>query len=362
MNLSEIRNMIYMMLQETGSNSVFSQSTIDALVNSRYFRICRSKPWSFLVKESRIPVTCTTISSESSGNILNVNSVSGMAIGRKITVMNATDYEEVQIGNIIGDVITLTGSGLVRTYSSGDRVCINNYYLPSDCWKLISVRDLSVPRCLKVIDVNQADHSIPRRSSSGEALMFYVGGTDISREPLLSGSYSMSSGSNSTDVICSSLSGNTDDYYSGWVLTNITTGASKRIRSYNSSLKKIILEESISGQTAGNSFYLAPDLVEIFLYPVPDNNGVLDIRYRMIPPKLFNNYDMPVLPEAYHILIVYGVMIDLGISDRNNPRAAKSINLFETLEHELFLQMSDEFSSITESEIYAMKAVDDDTF
>ncbi|MCD6310442.1 MAG: hypothetical protein J7M18_06980 [Candidatus Eremiobacteraeota bacterium] len=358
MNLSDLRNKIYIMLHESGNNSIFSESTLNDFINSRYFRVCRARPWSFLLKEAKIELFRTTVSSPSTGNTLNVTSTSGMGIGRKLVVIDGMNSEHVRITGIEGNVITLEGSGLVNTYDSGADVIIDNYFLPVDCWKLLFARVQEEQPKLRITKIDESGKIQLHRSNYGKPGSLLIGGICIDREPFSTDSYSAGSGSDSVSIVCSDLSAITDDYYKGWMMMNITRGQSTRVRSYISDSKTLILENAIPDQAEDDSFYLAPYLTEFFLYPLPDNNITLQLHYRMIPPKLVNDEDVPVIPGAYHILLAYGVMVDLCAADRNRMGAENSLITFTRLEQELFLQMADEYTSVPGAEMLSMDTGD----
>ncbi|MCL5036893.1 MAG: hypothetical protein M1269_07250 [Chloroflexi bacterium] len=353
MNLSEIRTKIYTMLQESGSNSIFSNTTIDDFINSRYFRICRARPWNFLLGEKNIPVVVTTVSSESTGTTLHVDSVSGMSAGRKLIVTDGNNFEQVTISEISGETVTLEGTGLSGTYNEGDKAALDNYFMPQDCWKIISAKDPSSGSRPGVISAEQAEAKGIGRNSLGNISKIITGGINTTKEPL-SGLYAMGAGSDGETVVCGSLSGNTYDYYAGWMLMNTERNNSTRIISYTSSSKTLKIEKNISTQTEGDSFYITPRFQEFYFDAIPDPGTVVQLAYRMIPAALNNDEDVPVLPEAYHILLVYGVMVDLSAADRNNIRAGNSTTLFHNLENELFLQMADEYSAASEAEMLSM--------
>jgi len=359
MNLSEIRTQILVELQASVNNCVFSTATINNLINQKYMLLMRRRLWSFLLKEATVSTVYTTVSATSTSTTLNATSVAGMSVGRKLVVSDGTNFEEVYISSISGTIITLTGTGLSESYAADSYIFVDNYFLPSDCWKVLSVKDFSVPRNLDIRRTATVDRELTQRKSYGDPRVIYIAGTNLMREPA-SGTYAMDTSSSTTSVIETQLTGTTTDYYKGWTCFNVTRDLSATVSAYNASTKTLTLESAITAQVATDTFYLIPRLTEFFLYPLANTSRALNFRYKLLPEKLLNNRDVPIMPDAYHMLLVYEVMVALATADRYNKRAGTNIGTYAALSSDLYNQMVDDYSILAEGASECMVTGDED--
>lgn len=352
LDFGQIQNMILIRNAETSTNSMFIGTTYNVLkerINQAYFKIASLMPWEFFAKNAIIPLVLTTISASSTGTALTVTSTSGFGRKRWIWVTDGTNTELVQIASVDSATgITLEGTGLANTYTSG-YVSLENYFLPYDCQKVMDIRQWgSTPSRIQIVDTHAVDREIPKIKTTGAVTAVYIGGKNIEKEPA-TGSNTADATTSTTAIVDSSLTGISNDYYNGWLAYNITRKTAERVTDYVVSTKTLTLKNAITGQVATDTYYLMPYLNEFRTTTIPIEASTLHVRYRRMPDKLVNDYDIPEIPEQYHDLIFYKAMIDILAIDIHNPRTRSDTALFMALYKELYDKMVDDNMILAET-------------
>ena len=117
------------------------------------------------------------------------------------------------------------------------------------------------------------------------------------REPY-TGTLTADAGS-STTITDSALLSDEDDYYNDWTLVNETAGGTSRISDYDGSSKIITLQEAITGQAAGDKYYIFSDFKQLVLYRRYTEEKNVLIKYYKKHSLLINDYDVPEVPDDF---------------------------------------------------------------
>jgi len=172
------------------------------------------------------------------------------------------------------------------------------FYAPSDMYQILSLRRGStVLRCNDSYSLEWAVSS-----NSGAPTEYAVGEFDTSiqeQETAQSGT--------SPDTLVIGGAGDSDNYYAGQFIYNVTRDEVSRVLSstYSGGTNTLQLNTSITDQSAGDTIYIYRNAYKIHLHPTPSEDITLHLHYQVLPYKLENDYDVPIIPPQYVNAISY---------------------------------------------------------
>lgn len=313
MNFSELQTAFYDRFSENATSSRFNATKVKSWLNEGY-RILLSEikknDTDKVIRRTNVYTLCSDAGS-STGTTLYVDSVSGMQKGQYLVVSDETHFETVQIASISALTVTLVSPGLVNTYTDGDYVASNQIWLPGNFLSLHSII---------VEDITSTDHSANVLNQSSQIQMetntgyinskamptnFYISGCDYSY-----GNVTAGAGTTTTVFASTGLSAHEADYYVDWIFTNQIRSAWARVTaSAITPAKTLTLDTTIASQTSGDSCSLRRQLYSVFFNTMPDKQYAYRISYNASSPNMVNAYDIPILEERHHQVIVdYALM------------------------------------------------------
>ena len=328
MRFSQMISLFYARFRENSSNSAFSEDRVKQWINEGYRLVTGYTLWDFLIKESvnkNVFTNCSD-SGTSTGTTLYVDSCDNMQKGMGLWVSDGSNFEKVEIAsfNAVTNVVTLISPGLSGEYTNGDYVISPDLFLPVDCRKLLDIRILSQNSAtesgtLIYCDLRDLDILFPHRSSISKPTHYALGGIIPENEAFPNG-YLAEASTNSSRIVCSSLTGSNSTYYDNWKVINTTRSSISYISSYEPGGKILEIDPIISSQESGDEFYLVRDTGRIILYPVPDSIYKVKFRYYRKSKDLVLDNDIPLLGvtgENFHDLPVDYALAEAYLVDRN---------------------------------------------
>lgn len=308
MNFQELQTEFYSRFSESSTNSRFNTTRAKAWINEGY-RIILSEIKKNDNDKCVIRKNVYTLCSDagtSTGTTLYVDSNTGMQKAQYLIVSDGTNYERVQIASIASNTITLTSPGLVNSYTDGDYVSSNQIWLPGNYNSIytITCEELSTTAHTGVIlnqtSQTQMEIANPIIQSRAMPTSYCIDGCD-----LFYGTITAGAGTTTTAFASTGLSAHEDNYYTDWIFINQTRNAWARVTSSVVSPTKLVnLDTTITGQTTGDTGTLRRQLYSVFFDTMPDKQYNFLIRYNASSPNMVNAYDIPILEERHHQVIV----------------------------------------------------------
>lgn len=307
MNFQELQTEFYSRFSESSTNSRFNTTRAKAWLNEGY-RIILSEIKKNDNDKCVIRKNVYTLCSDagtSTGTTLYVDSVSGMQKAQYLIVSDGTNYERVQIASFSGNTITLVPPGLVNSYTDGDYVSSNQIWLPGNYNAIytITCEELSTTAHTGVIlnqtSQTQMEIANPIIQSRAMPTSYCIDGCDLFYETITAGA-----GTNITAFASTGLSAHEDNYYTDWIFINQTRNAWARVTSSVVFPTKLVNLDTTTGQTSGDVGTLRRQLYSVFLDTMPDKQYNFIIRYNASSSNMVNSYDMPILEERHHQVIV----------------------------------------------------------
>lgn len=309
MNFLELQTAFYDRFSESISNSRFNTTKVKSWLNEGYRIILseiKKNDNDKCVKRTNVYTLCSDAGT-STGTTLYVDSNAGMQKAQFLVVSDGADkFEQVQISSISGNTITLVSPGLVNSYTDGDYVASNQLWLPGNYNQIYSIicEELTttahsaamLPRSTQI----QTEVVNPIITSMAKPTSYYIDGCD-----LFYGTITAGAGTNITAFASTGLSAHEADYYLDWIFINQTRNAWARVTSSAVTPTKLInLDTTITGQTSGDVGTLRRQLYSVFLDTMPDKQYNFIIKYNASSSNMVNSYDMPILEERHHQVIV----------------------------------------------------------
>ena len=299
-----------------GSFSTDEDSYFKDLINSTIDGVCLSFP----IRELRVPnYFIQTVADYSTGTATATTgsktvTLAGSTLtydmkGRKIQLNSEDDYYIIKDLNTATSVITLDRGWLGTTASSLTILIFeNSYALPKDFnWgKGVFIFDTRW-QPLENQDWDWIEARDPSFTDTGTPDIFAIEGQREIREPY-TGTNTADATTSTTALVDSSLIATADDYYKDWYLVNTTTGGTSRITGYTVSTTTIQLEEAITGQAVGDSYFLLSQAVYMALYPRYTATSNVKVKYYSKHPLLVNDYDIPKIPSDFRNYITAAVL------------------------------------------------------
>lgn len=324
MNFQELQTTFYDMFSESSTNARFNTTKVKYWLNEGY-RIILSEIKKNDNDKQVIRKNVYTLCSDagtSTGTTLYVDSVSGMQKAQYLIVSDGTTFERVQISSISGTTVTLISPGLVGSYTDGDFVSSNQVWLPGNFNEIYSVICEELTTTVHAGQVLNQTTQIrneiinPIINSKAMPTSYYIDGAD-----LFYGTITAESGTNITAFASSGLSAHEDNYYTDWLFINQTRNAWARVTSSTISPKLINLDTTITGQTTGDVGALRRQLYSLFFDTMPDKQYNFIISYNASSSNMVNAYDVPILEERHHQVIVDYALWRASISARDYESA-----------------------------------------
>lgn len=208
----------------------------------------------------------------------------------------------------------------------------SQYGLPLYVKEVLNIEDPTTPQFIYGITARQYDRSYPGTTESGTPTMAYpLGVRGAQALPGTTGTVTIVStsavdtGSN-YQVRLTGFDG--DDNLVTELVTLTGTTAVSSENSYSSTLGlERIVKSPVSGYTISGNLTVAdsdgdtlavlpvwwtsPEYQWIEFHPIPAEAITYTVRAEMRKPPLVNDSDWPEFPDAFHLLLVYGVTMDL---------------------------------------------------
>lgn len=347
MIFSQMVTLFYDKIRESSTNSAFTEAKVKKWINEGYRHFLNYRLWGFLFKEESTTNIFTHCSDggTSNGTTLYVDSTDGMQAGMKIYVTDGVNFERVEISsvNAPAGTVTLSSPGLIGSYKDGDTVSGSQVFLPADCRKLLEIRRDAVSasvqegQALKYCDPREFDITVSYIKSMAPPTHYMGGGIDVTSDGYIT-NHTAGTGTGTSEIVFSSTTGKSDDYYKGWRVVNTTRKESARVTAFDSATEKLTISTPIANQVPTDNFYLIRDLGRIFLYPLPDQAYTITFHYYRNVNDMVNDGDIPLLgpveENAVELIVDYA-LAEAGLSDRNldwsNMYRQKYVNGLEQL-------------------------------
>lgn len=238
--------------------------------------------------------------------------------GRKIRFEDDSSYYTLQDVDTVALTATLDKAYVGTTNTEATfTIFENNFNLPIDVNWIKGVFDFANEN--QQVDEKDWDYiqSIDLSLDDTGTVEYYaLVGKQRILEPV-SGTNTAEAGTSTSQIVDSNLIATSDNYYKDWILINTTRGNTVRVSGYTAATNTLTLEESISGQTTGDTYFLQSDFNQITFYRRPTEIKNLLVVYYKKQPLLVNDYDIPLVPDDFKGWIINSVIEIWHSKDRD---------------------------------------------
>jgi hypothetical protein len=299
-------------------DSANSQNFLGWNINRAYLEICNTVRFRFL--ESYFYIQ--TVAEYSTGTV-------AVAANATAVVGTGTTFTEAMIGYYIflngvpykiSAYTDATNITIDRPYESTTALTAGSvsivkaeFPLPYDCdfSRIVSVSDTYTPLKLKYMDWPKFNRMFSNPTDVSDPTYFIPIGFQTERYPAGT-SYAAAAATTSTTQVVLPTTGSpsgVDNYYLNWHLNNKTRKLVSRITGYTGSTRVALCSPAVAAQAATDEFALEKKIPYVLFYPYPGSLFSLKVVYYKTPNILVNDWDLPVLPDRFHELIVWGAAI-----------------------------------------------------
>jgi len=266
----------------------------------------------------------------------------------------------MQFGDAVGAVLDYAGQGAGGAFEDHVRVLMNGVYrrvldkgrvpneereftltteedtsqygMPLYVRRVLNIEDPDTPRFVFVTTPRAFDKNYPGTTESGTPSMAYIMGVrGVQKQPASDGVLSLSS--DSTVDAGSNYQVRVTGFNTAGVLVTemVTLTGTTAVETSNSYDSTLGVERVVKAPASGFSFsgnvtvadsedntlsvipvwWESPDYEWVEFHPIPDAEISYVVRAEMRKPPLVNDTDWPEFSEEYHMLLVFGVTMDL---------------------------------------------------
>jgi len=326
-----IQDQVKSRISISGSFTAAQTTLIKDLINSSLESIAINFPIEELKKPDYFIQTIADYTTGTVAIVTITKTVTGTTtvwtkdmIGRKIRFEDEIDYYTITDVDASAQTITLDRNYLGDTLTAGEYTIFENSYdLPSDFnWaKLVAI--FQSPR--RPLDYKPWDYieemDIALTNTGTPDYYSYIGKRRIEGD-----SFTADTGTSTTSVVGISTLSSTDDYYKGYILKNQTRGMTSKVTAYNGTSKTLTIDNAITAQAAGDTISLQEDSRQITFYRRPSEAYNILIKYYMKHPTMYNDYDIPYVPQEFKEFIVNYVLEKYYANDPLSEKYAADKN------------------------------------
>ena len=304
----------------------------DAIQMGLYRATAKDLP--YLMTDSFItttaPYTAGTVTVSSGSTTLTGASTTftSAMVGRKVRIASENAYYRISA------FVSTTELTLEVAYrgslTSGNTYSLykDEYRLPADMNIYKVLRQIEDARSISDIDNTAFDIYQPSPRSQGNPNYSILAGTKLD---------TYSTGTVSASVSSSTITGSSTVWASVEGLgrgTKLTIGSNVyTVESVDSDTQITIYETTSVAVSAGTAYSLSLDNYIIQFYPIPDSAENIYFKYQRVPYLLFNDQDVPDLPDQWHhVLISAGLIWGWETKDKEESKRYEALFAAQVVE------------------------------
>lgn len=325
MTLDEIQDNFYDDYGETPTNTTFEPQLVLRYINDAYSIILNEVDWPEIKAEKIVNLPVTTLASAANigDTTITVTSAANFVQGLTLVVYNNNVYEHCKITsvNYSTNVITIE-SALINSFAVSDKVSLANFFIPQN----FGIESYS----LQIVSTTNQEKTLMKRSRTRDFIYDngYINQASTPSTYRLQGSDNSiivsgaaTTGTNTTTVVLAGPLGFVNNFFVDCLLVNTTRYRESRITAYDESTGTFTLENPITGQVATDNIVIYRKQNKVQVFPLPSVSAQIIIEYRLVPAKLSNLYDVPIISDNFHRLILYGALHLASIKDHDDAKA-----------------------------------------
>jgi len=134
-----------------------------------------------------------------------------------------------------------------------------------------------------------------------------------------------------TTAIYSGLNSTVYNFYKDWEFFNVTRNTLASVLSYDNTTTTITLDQPITGQTSGDTFYLRKREKQIMIRPVTYSIVPMTVICNKYPSKFINDTDMETeIPEDFELMLFHRAVAEyyMAKSPEKAPAYAQAAQQF----------------------------------
>lgn len=187
MNFSTLKSRV---ANEVGLDSTNDATILGSWVNAAYKRVCGTYNWPWLIKNSTIQtvkdITTGTVSINSGSTSLTFSSAPTVSVASNYMIQftaTSDDWYLISSHTAASTSATLsvpfTGTSNI---SGAAYICRKVFYsLPSDCDRIIDIRQAITDQRLGAVDIRNFDHYLPDPSAVANPVIYAITGLDTNQ-------------------------------------------------------------------------------------------------------------------------------------------------------------------------------------